>query len=68
MNLLVFFKNILYSAMWKYLESLNKEFKTLATFSEKSVETVKQLLKKPPGKRSSIKIRIAFAAWYQDQN
>ena len=38
------------SAMWKYLNGLNDHLLELAKFTETSTETVKQLLKKPPGK------------------
>ena len=46
-----YLSNVTDSLMWKYLNGLSDLFSKLTKYSEDHQETVKHLLKKPPGKR-----------------
>jgi len=47
--------------MWQYLNSLNALLADLTKYAEASPETVKQLLKKAPGKAY---VSQVIGAWY----
>jgi hypothetical protein len=40
-----------FSALWKYLDSMNKDLQRMAEYASVKATTTKQLLKRPPAKR-----------------